>query len=84
MKKVGFKLNLYDPCVANLEVDGSQLTIVWYVDDLKISYTKSKTVDLIIEELEKIHGEVTVMRGNKHTYVGMDIEFTNDGKIKIY
>ena len=28
----GFKVNLYDPCVANKQVNGSQMTIVWHVD----------------------------------------------------
>ena len=32
----GFKLNEYDPCVANKMINGKQCTIIWYVDDLKI------------------------------------------------
>ena len=34
----GFKTNPYDPCVANKEINGSQFTIVWHVDDLKLSH----------------------------------------------
>ena len=30
LKGLGFKLNPYDPCVANLTVDGSTLTIAWH------------------------------------------------------
>ena len=34
---MGFQLKPYDPCVVN-EIDGSQMTITWQVDDLKASY----------------------------------------------
>ena len=34
----GFKLNDYDNCVANKMINGKQCTIVWHVDDLKISH----------------------------------------------
>jgi hypothetical protein len=40
----GFIFNLYDPCVANKKVQGSQQTIVFHVDDLKSSH-KSKLVN---------------------------------------
>ena len=33
-----FEVNPYDPCVANKMIDGSQFTIVWHVDDLKLSH----------------------------------------------
>ena len=83
LKGLGFKLNPYDPCVANLTVNGSTLTIVWYVDDCKISHKDSKVVDWLIEEIEKQHGKMTITRGKKHVFVGMDIEFIGDGKVKI-
>ena len=35
---MGFELNLYDPCVANCEIEGKQFTIGWYVDDTKTSH----------------------------------------------
>ena len=38
VKKIGFKLNPYDPCTANRSVNGSQHTIVWHVDDIKSSH----------------------------------------------
>ena len=30
--KQDFEVKLYDPCVANKQVNGSQMTIVWHVD----------------------------------------------------
>ena len=35
---LGFKVNPYDRCVANKLIDGHQCTIVWYVDDVKVSH----------------------------------------------
>ena len=35
IKKLGFVLNPYDPCVANRIANGSQQTICWHVDDVK-------------------------------------------------
>ena len=38
IKSIGFELNPYDRCVANKMVNGKQLTLVWHVDDLKVSH----------------------------------------------
>ena len=37
LEAYGFKINPYDPCVANKMIDRKQLTVFWHVDDLKIS-----------------------------------------------
>ena len=83
LENLGFALNPYDPCVANKMVNGTMLTICWYVDDTKMSHKDSKVVDWLIEELEKQHGKMTVTRGPRHTYVGMDINFVGNGKVEI-
>jgi hypothetical protein len=51
MKSKGFRLNPYDPCVANKQVKGEQLTVCFHVDDCKISHLISKFVDKTIEWL---------------------------------
>lgn len=79
----GFKLNPYDPCVANKDVDGDQCTIAWYVDDNKISHKDTKVVDEVIAAIEKKHGKMTVKRGKKHVFVGIGIEFTDEKTVKI-
>ena len=38
LENKGFKLNPYDPCVANKTVAGTQMTVCWHVDDLKVSH----------------------------------------------
>ena len=37
LEAYGFKINPYDPCVANNMIGGKQLTVCWHVDNLKIS-----------------------------------------------
>jgi Reverse transcriptase (RNA-dependent DNA polymerase) len=82
--KNGFERNPYDFCVVNKVVNGKQLTIVWYVDDLKISHVDSTVVDDMIEILKKEFGQVsnlTVRRGKVHDYLGMKFDFSTPGKV---
>ena len=83
LKGMGFELNEYDPCVANKVINGKQCTIVWYVDDNKISHEDSTVVDEVITKIEERFGKMTVKRGKQHVFVGMDIDFIEKGKLKI-
>ena len=80
---MGFKLNLYDPCVANCEIDGKICSVTWYIDDTKISHEDLKVVTKIIEQLESEFEKMTVKRGKEHTPVGMDIELCHNKTVKI-
>jgi hypothetical protein len=44
LKSVGFQVNPYNPCVANKTVKGKQLTVVWHVDNLKVSHVPATVV----------------------------------------
>jgi hypothetical protein len=86
LKDRGFVINPYDWCIANKDIDGNQCTIVWHVDDLKISHKSSKVVDNIISSLKKEYGkvgEMTVKRGKVHDYLGMTLDFSSKGKFII-
>ena len=48
-----FVLNTYDKCVANKQINGKQCTIIWHVDDKKLSHLDKKMVDDIIMCLGK-------------------------------
>ena len=43
----GFVINPYNFCVANKIINGKQCTVVWHVDDLKISHVDPKVVTTI-------------------------------------
>ena len=37
-------MNRYDPCVTNKVIDGTQMTVAWHVDDLKVSHKKLSAI----------------------------------------
>ena len=86
LEKEGFVFNPYDPCVANRDVDGTQQTVLFHVDDLKSSHLQAKVNDTFYEWLQKMYGEhkaVTATRGKKHDYLGMTLDYSVPGKVKI-
>jgi hypothetical protein len=82
----GFKINPYDACVANKMINGKQCTILWHVDDLKISHIDSTVVTDVIAMLSAEFGKeapLTISRGATHEYLGMTLDFTEKGVAKI-
>jgi hypothetical protein len=92
LQEWGFKINPYDFCVANKTINKRQCTIVWHVDDLKISHTDRKVVTTILNLLDGRYGQeivggkrapLTITRGRTHDYLGMTLDYTEDGVVKI-
>ena len=86
LKEQGFTVNPYDWCVANKIVNGKTCTIVWHVDDLKISHADSSVVDDVIESLRSEFGkvgELTVNRGKVHEYLGMELDFSDENSFTV-
>ena len=86
LTKMGFKINFYDPCVANKMVGGKQLTVCWHVDDLKISHVNKHVVTKFIRRLQRLYdkkGKLTVSRGKRHDYLGMVLDYRTARKVKI-
>jgi hypothetical protein len=44
LEEFGFTVNEYDPCIANKVIKGTQMTVVWHVDDLKVSHVNQKEI----------------------------------------
>src|SRR5210317_2147905 len=82
LKGMGFVVNPYDLCVANKDIEGSQCTICWYVDDNKISHKKASVVDEVISKIEEKLGKMTTTRGDDHDFLGMNVKFKK-GKITV-
>ena len=91
LKKLGFKINPYDPCVANRMVNGSQQTVCWHVDDVKSSHVdpqvQQEFEDWLIDTYDrdpygKIVGKLKRCTGKKLDYLGMIINFENAGEVK--
>jgi hypothetical protein len=71
----GFELNPYDPCVANKIIAGEQFTLIWHVDDIKMSHKDSNEVTKVIKWLKGIYGDdMHVSRGLVHEYLGMTLD----------
>ena len=50
---IRFKINPYDPCIANKMINGKQMTICFHVNDCKLSHHDCKAVDDFIEWLHQ-------------------------------
>jgi hypothetical protein len=82
----GFEANPYDSCVMNKMVDGKQCTVLWHVDDLKISHVDPQVNEGVLARLNTRYGQETVLtvtRGDIHDYLGMTIDYSTDGKVVI-
>ena len=86
LQSKGFVLNRYDPCVVNKMIKGKQATIVWWVDDLKISHVDSKIVDEIIRWLRFKYEDPAIKnmpahRGKVHEFLGMKFDYSTAGEV---
>eukprot|EP00957_Ditylum_brightwellii_P120527 9195523-Ditylum_brightwellii.AAC.1 len=52
LQEWGFEINPYDWCVASKQINGSQCTVVWHVDGLKISHKDANIVTVLIDKLQ--------------------------------
>ena len=71
---MGFEINPYSKCVVNKLIEGTQCTIAWYVDDIKLSYKNPEVISDIINEVKKHFGELSIVRGRNHTFLGTNTE----------
>jgi hypothetical protein len=91
LESKGFTMNPYDPCVWNKILKGKQLTIVFHVNDCKLSHVDLKALDETIEWLHQEYASIfkdssrkmKVNRGPKFKYLGMDLDNSNRGQCKV-
>ena len=81
LKEQGFERNEYDWCM-----DGSQETILFHVDDLKISHRSNSLLKNTLDQLSKRYGKIkdlTVSYGKDHELIGVTFDFSEGGKLKV-
>jgi hypothetical protein len=92
LKKWGFEINPYDFCVTNKMIDGKQCTVVWHVDDLKISHMDPKVTTTILNLLDAKYGQeivggkrapLTINQGKLHDYLGILLVYSKPGYVKL-
>ena len=71
LKDVGFEVNLYDKYVMNTTINRLQCTIVFYVDDNRISHEDPEVVSEILGKISNHFGEFSVTRGAKFKLLGI-------------
>jgi hypothetical protein len=82
----GFKINPYNWCVANKIIDSKQCTVLWHVDGIKVSHVDTPVIDRVLELFEgeyRKEAPLTITRGKIHEYLGMAIDYSVKGKVKI-
>ena len=88
LQEQGYTLNPYDPCVVNKIIDNNIHTVIWHVDDLKASHVKKQVNDTFVEWVKSTYasdgvGQVKTSRGKVHNYLGMVLDFTEPGAVRI-
>ena len=82
----GFIPNKYDDCVVNKMVNGQQMTVVWHIDNLKVSHVDATEVEKFVRQMVDTFGKdtpLTVSRGQVHDYLGLTLDFHTKGEVQI-
>ena len=87
LASLGFVINPYDPCVANKMVNGKQMTVCWHANDLFIGHEDPKVISNFLNGLgdryDTADKKLNVVRGPRHDYLGMNLDFSTSGEVKI-
>ena len=81
---MGFNINPYDQSVVDKIVNGTQMSVTWHVDNLKVSHKDPIEVLKLPLEIAKIYGPgVTVTQGKLHSYLGIDFDYSTPQSVKV-
>ena len=84
LREHGFVCNNYDMCTFNKIVNGNQLMVQFYVDDLKASHHDPEILKEFVNQLRKEFGkehELSKNIGILHNYLGITIDYSMKGKV---
>ena len=84
LETYGFKVNPYDPWMANTIINCKQMTVNWHVYDSRVSHEGVFKITKFATYLSGVYGtQLTVHRGKVHKYLGMDLNHSKEGKVKV-
>jgi hypothetical protein len=85
LENFGFMINLYDPSMANKDgVNKEQLMVIWNLDDLMASCNDNFKFTKLLCYLAKLYGpKLTMDMEQKHDYLGVDVEFQEDKRLRV-
>ena len=81
---MGFEINAYDMLVANTTINGKRCTIIWYVDDIKVSHEDESVVKDIMNKIESKFGKLNTNLEKEQEYLGMSIKSNDDKVVSIH
>ena len=64
-------------------INGKQCTIVWYIDDNKLSHIDPNIVTEVLEETKKHFVELVMSRGKENDFLGMTIKLRKDKLVEL-
>ena len=59
------------------------MTVVFHVDDLKVSHKIDKTITKVMEYLGGIFPGLKAVRGYLHGYLGMRFDYSTKGQVEV-
>ena len=83
LQKHGFSGNPRDPCVFNKTVRGNQVTILIYVDDLKMTSVDKEAVLEVEQFLRKEYGQFRTSQEKIVPYLGCTWDYNEPGFVKV-
>ena len=83
LKDIEFKVNPYDHYVTNKMINDKQCTIVFHVDNNKLSHVDNKVVTNIIDKILEHFRELALTRGDAQNFLRIDITIRKDGLVAI-
>ena len=78
-----FVINRCNPCVANMNINGSHMTVVCYVEYLKVLHNSPFEVTILVVYLTDTYGGLTFNHGKVHNYSGTDLDYSEGGIMKV-
>ena len=83
LKQLGFDSNAKDKCVFNKIVNGVQITVLVYVDDLLVTCVDGGAIRDLYDTLGARYPGLKIEEGPVINYLGQTLDFSNEGKCKV-
>ena len=83
LKSIGLKSHPLEECVLYGEVNGSNMLLIIYVDDILVCGQDQNGINKIKKHLEKQYGPVTGEPAQVFSYLGMEIDFSHKSHVTI-
>lgn len=83
LKSLNFEMNSIDQCVFNCNINGVQITVGIYVDDLIISCVDEKVIKMFKDALLHKYHEINYEDNEKLPYLGMILDNTRGEYIEV-